>query len=319
MQIIQIENPSDADQRIDKFLKKYLTEASLWVIYKWLRTGKIKVNKKKVEQTYRIELGDSIEMHIHDEEIELLRKQPEIWMKVKWWQNSIEILYEDEVMMVVNKPPNMNVHPGDHKSSEASLIEVVHDMLWDRYNSLSFRPSLVHRIDRDTSGVLIIAKEKKALEKLLDILQSGKMEKIYHTIVLGKPPRPRDTIDVKLLRKEDAKDEAKVIVSPLGQVAVTHYRTLQENIGEKYSLLECHIETGRTHQIRVHMAHIGTPVLGDKAYGDVRENAFARKKYHIERQLLHAHTLIFPHPLTGKNIEVHAPYPEDFKDMISIQ
>ncbi len=144
------------------------------------------------------------------------------------------------------------------------------------------------------------------------------MEKIYHTIVLGKPPCPRDTINLRLLRKEDAKDEAKVIVSQLGQVAVTHYRTLQENIEEKYSILECRIETGRTHQIRVHLAHIGTPILGDKAYGNKRENAYARKKYAIERQLLHARSLTFPHPITGKRMEIYAPYPKDFQNMISL-
>ena len=125
----------------------------------------------------------------------------------------------------------------------------------------------MHRIDRDTSGCILIAKEKKALEQLLFLLQNGKIEKVYHALVVGALKKNQDTIRAKLLRKTDAKNEAKVIVDENGQEAITHYRVLQENIGEKYSLLECRIETGRTHQIRVHLSHIGHPILGDKAYG----------------------------------------------------
>jgi 23S rRNA pseudouridine955/2504/2580 synthase len=114
--------------------------------------------------------------------------------------------------MIVNKPPGINVHPGDHKTKEVSLIELIQDYLGERYNSLSFRPALVHRIDRDTSGCIMIAKDKKTLEALLVLLQSGHIEKVYHTIVLGTPDKPRDTIDARLLRIEDAHGEAKVRV-----------------------------------------------------------------------------------------------------------
>lgn len=316
MHTLVIDQPSDADQRIDKFLKKYLTEASLWTIYKWLRTGKIKVNKKKVEQTYRIEIGDIVDLHIRDEELEVLRKVTTLEKTEKKPKSHIDILYEDEVMLVVNKPPHMNVHPGDHKSDEVSLIEYIQDMLGGKHDSLSFRPALVHRIDRDTSGVIMVAKEKKALESLLRELQSWRIEKIYHAIVLWVPEKKRDTIRERLLRKENAKNEAKVIISPLGQEAVTHYSTLREKLKEKYSLLECQIETGRTHQIRVHMAHLGSPIIGDKAYGNPWENAFARKTYGIERQLLHAHTLIFRHPVSQKTITITAPYPPDFLSLL---
>ncbi|MDD2693749.1 MAG: RluA family pseudouridine synthase [Candidatus Gracilibacteria bacterium] len=315
MQLIQINHASDSDQRVDKFLKKYLPNASLGSIYKWLRTGKIKVNKKKVDQTYRLEIDDEIQLHFHEEEMKMMQLEEKNEKNIS--PITLEVLYEDEFLMVINKPAGINVHPGDHKTSEVSLIELIHDQLDGRYDSLSFRPSLVHRIDRDTSGAILIAKEKKTLEILLSLLQTGKIEKIYHAIVIGKPPKPRNTITAKLERRENAKDEAKVIVSPNGQEAITHYTTIKENIHEKYSLLECRIETGRTHQIRVHMAHEGMPILGDKAYGNLRENSFAKKNYGIERQLLHAYSLTFLHPILQKAMQITAPYPKDFRDIIS--
>jgi 23S rRNA pseudouridine1911/1915/1917 synthase len=317
MQSIIIDQESDSDQRIDKFLKKIFPNASLGVLYKWLRTGKIKVNKKKKDQTYRIELDDIIDIYITDEEIRELislpeKKHPQFTQEKKY----IPFLYEDEDFIVINKPPWMNVHPGDHKSTESSVIEMIHDQLEGKYDSLSFRPSLVHRIDRDTSGVLLIAKNKKMLEMLLTLLQSGKIEKIYHTLIIGKPEKSRYTITARLERIENAKNEAKVIVSPNWQEAITHYRVLQEYIVKKYSLLECRIETGRTHQIRVHMASIGNPILGDKAYGNRWENSFALKTYQIQRQLLHAFSLSFIHPRTQKLLRIEAPYPDDFQELI---
>ena len=127
MQTIIIENPSDSDQRIDKFLKKYLPNITLSTLYKWLRTGKIKVNEKKVEQTYRLDLGDSIVLFINDEEISSLRQQETLIHTIQ--EKKIEILYEDPYFLAVNKPTGMNVHPGDHKTTEASLIELIQDQL----------------------------------------------------------------------------------------------------------------------------------------------------------------------------------------------
>ncbi len=319
MQQIIISSESDSDQRIDKFLKKFLTEAPLGWIYKWLRTGKIKVNRKKVDGTYRVELEDIIDIHLTDEEISGFQKTESVEKQKdeKKKENiKLDILYEDEGFLVVNKPASMSVHPGDHKSTEASLIEIVQDFLGKKYDSLSFKPSLVHRIDRDTSGALLIAKEKKVLDTLLSTLQSWKIEKIYHAVVVGKPPKPRGTIDKKLKRLENAQDEAKVQVSEDGQEAITHYKTLEENIHGKYTLLELAIETGRTHQIRVHLASIDCPILGDKAYGNKSENSFIKRSFWIERQLLHAYSLAFPHPKTGEKMMIKAPYKIDMEKFI---
>lgn len=132
--------------------------------------------------------------------------------------------------MVVNKSAGINVHAGDHKTIEPNIIDQVQDYLQGRYDSLTFRPALVHRIDRDTSGCLLIAKDKAVLETLLTELQSHNIEKVYHTIILGIPPKRQDTIRARLLRITDARDEAKVRVDELGQSAVTHYRVMQTAI-----------------------------------------------------------------------------------------
>ncbi len=325
MQEVIISHPSDAGQRLDKFLKKYLPNIPLGGIYKMLRVGKIKVNRKKKDQTYKIELDDVIQFFLSDEELKSLKE--ETWGHTKKVQNEPIskkpegpiILYEDEYLLVVNKPAGINVHPGDHKTTECSLIEQVQDYLGNTHDSLTFRPSLVHRIDRDTSGCILIAKRKDALEFLLDELQNHRVKKVYHAVVLWAPLRSSGTIREKILRIENAKNEAKVRIDASGQSAVTHYSLLetgkfgaddtQEN---KYSFLECQIETGRTHQIRVHLSHIGHPIIGDKAYGNVSINSFVKRQYHIVRQLLHARELSFIHPATKKIITVQAPYPQDF-------
>ncbi|MDQ1343746.1 MAG: rRNA synthase [Patescibacteria group bacterium] len=183
-------------------------------------------------------------------------------------------------------------------------------------DTLTFRPSLVHRIDRDTSGVILIAKTKRSLDRLLSALQNDKMDKTYATIVTNVPELPRGSIRKKLLRVENAKNEAKVRVDESGLPAVTHYETLKSKIAGKYALLQCRIETGRTHQIRVHLASIGTPVLGDRAYGEVGENSFAKRKFGISRQLLHAWKLEFPHPETGERIRVEAPLEPDMEELL---
>lgn len=315
---IKIEQTSDADQRIDKFIRKYLPNAPLGGIFKWLRTGKIKVNQKKVDQTYRLNQEDHIEFYFSPEEMKQFQESHASKLRIQkeTLKQDLEVLYEDDVLLIINKPASLNVHPSDHKSNEASLIELVQDRLWSKYNSLSFKPSLVHRIDRDTTGCIMIAKEKGTLEKLLTLLQQGYIQKTYHAIILGAPKESRGTIDAKLLRVENAKAEAKVRVDSSGQTAVTHFRLLKTEICEKYSLLECQIETGRTHQIRVHLAHVWTPIIGDKAYGDKKENSFALREYGINRQLLHAFSLSFPHPVSKKQLTILAPYPEDMKHLV---
>ena len=322
---VSISHPADAGQRLDRFVRKYLPGAPLGGIFKMLRTGKIKVNAKKKDQTYKLELWDEVSFWLTDTEMEKLRI--ENWElrieNIETQENEkkmtkLEILYEDEYLMVVNKPAGINVHAGDHKTNESNIIDQVQDYLQWAYDSLTFRPALVHRIDRDTSGCLLIAKDKSALETLLTELQAHDMEKVYHLIVLGFPTKRQDTIRARLLRIENAKNEAKVRVDEAGQSAITHYTVLQTfTAHQPFSLLECRIETGRTHQIRVHMAYIGHPVLGDRSYGDKSINSYIRRDLGITRQLLHAQSLTFVHPKTRKKLRIEAPYPPDFLNILS--
>ncbi len=322
-----ISHSADSEQRLDRFIRKYLPNAPLGVIFKMLRIGKIKVNGKKKDKTYRIEMWDEITFWLTDEEIAGWQISDDTWKKKQDTDLSIknislEVLYEDEYLMVINKPPGINVHPGDHKTTEISLIDQVQDYLAWRYDSLTFKPALVHRIDRDTSGCLLIAKDKSVLESLLFDLQSHAIEKIYHTLVRWIPISQKDTIRARLLRIPDAKNEAKVRVDETGQSAITHYRvletyTIKDENTISLALLECRIETGRTHQIRVHMAHIGHPIIADRAYGDKSINSYFRRNKNIDRQLLHARSLTFVHPVTRKRITIEAPYPSDMQNIIA--
>lgn len=284
-----------------------------------LRTGKIKVNWKKKDQTYKLEIEDEITFWLTDIEIENMKWDQN--MKIINEQihqsdskkNRIEVLYEDEYLIVVNKPAWINVHPGDHKTTEISLIDKVQDYLEWKYNSLTFRPALVHRIDRDTSGCILIAKDKQVLESLLVDFQKHKIDKIYHAIVSDIPIKQEGTIRNRLLRTENPKNEAKVRIDDAGQTAITHYSVLENFIigSQHFSLIECRIETGRTHQIRVHLSHIGHPVLWDWAYGNKSINSYIKRELGINRQLLHARSIGFIHPKTHKKLIIEAKYPID--------
>ena len=315
---LSIDHSADAGQRLDKFVRKYLPNAPLGAIFKMLRTGKIKVGWKKRDQTYKLEIWDEVTFWLTDSELEQMKWDTKssampIEKLVLKTSNPLEILFEDEYLMVINKPANINVHPGDHKTTELSVIDLVQDYLKGDYDSLTFRPALVHRIDRDTSWCLLIAKDKWALEFLLRDLQSHTMEKVYHAVVVGEIAKTQDTIRAKLLRIENAKNEAKVRVDEEGQSAITHYRVLKKKWDiQKLTLVECRIETGRTHQIRVHMAFLGNPILGDKAYGNKSVNSYAKRNFNLSRQMLHARCLSFVHPKTLKKMMIEAPYPPDF-------
>lgn len=320
MHKISIEHPSDANQRIDRFLKKYLPNAPLSGIYKMLRTGKIKVNTKKKPQTYMLQLRDDITFWMTNDELQNMKTQEntkKTTTNVKKTKKLL-VLYEDNDIMVINKPSWLNVHAWDHKTKESNLIDQVQDYLAGRHDSLTFRPALVHRIDRDTSGCVLIAKNKISLQFLLRELQGHNIDKIYHTIVTRLPSPKEGTIQKKISRLKNAHNEAKVHIDAHGQRAVTHYAFLK-NIAvhdPSLALLECRIETGRTHQIRVHLASIDAPIVGDKTYGDTKINSYIRRNFWIFRQMLHAQSLSFLHPKTKKICTIQAPYPEDFQSLL---
>ncbi len=323
---------NDADQRLDKFLKKLLPKASLSFIYKLNRKGNIKIithawKKTKQDNEYKLNSWEQVHVFLPDSEIsELSEKKEKIHIVEKSRKLSEkDIAYEDDDLLIVNKNPGCNVHPGDHKSDEVSLIEQVDDYYKSTLDSFTFKPSLIHRIDRDTSGIIMIAKKKNTLTKLgSDFKKHDALKKTYTCIVLWKLSRKKGTVTKKLKRVENAKSENKVQVDDSGLEAITHYKCiweyklkLPENM-QTLSLLEVTIETGRMHQIRVHLAAIGNPILWDKTYGNKKLNSYFSKYFKISRHMLHALQIEFFHPGKQKKMSVKAQIKKDMKQFLDI-
>jgi len=323
---------NDADQRLDKFLKKLLINASLSTIYKFNRKGKIKVitldgKKTKQDNEYKIQEGEIIHVFLSDSEIQEFSQKKEQKSSLSS-QNMLQkkdITFEDEDILVINKNPGMNVHPGDHKTKEVSLIEQVEDYYKGKLNSLTFKPSLIHRIDRDTSWIIMIAKSKKTLVQLAsDFKSHKKIQKTYFCVTLWKLSRREGTITKKLKRIENAKNENKVQISDTWLEAITHFKLIDEYklklpLGEQtISILKVTIETGRMHQIRVHLATLWNPILWDKIYGNKKLNAYFEKYFHIQRQMLHAWKIEFFHPGKKKKMKLEAKLKDDMMNFISI-
>ncbi|NDK10135.1 RluA family pseudouridine synthase [Candidatus Gracilibacteria bacterium] len=321
---------NDSEQRLDSFLKKLFPQASLSFIFKSIRTGKIKVitldeQKTKQKPEYKLSTGETVNVYLGETEIQSLREniKDNVVVSQDKKLHKKDIIFEDEYLLILNKNPGINVHPGDHKSEEVSLIEQVQDYYAQKLDSLTFSPSLAHRIDRDTSGVIVIAKQKQALVQIVqDFKEKNALKKMYFTVVIGKLSHQSGTIKKSLARREKAHNENKIHISESGQEAITHYKVLDEYIlqlpeGEvTLSAVEVQIETGRMHQIRVHMAHIGNPILGDKTYGDKKLNSYFEKNYYIQRQMLHAWKLELMHPIKKKALKIQAPLKADMQKFI---
>ncbi len=314
---------NDANQRLDKFLKKLLPLATRGLLYKLNRTNKIKVNTKREYNEYKLQIWDEVKIFLLDDDFDKLSKEiiktPGFSSNPRVRLDKKDIVFEDNFLLVVNKPAGINVHPSDHKTKETNLISQVQDYLWDKLNSLTFKPSLAHRIDRDTSGIVIIAKKKDILTRLVEDFKNHKnIRKYYLALVLGKLEKKEWIIDKKLERLENAKNENKVQVSENGLKAITHYKVLEElkYQNEIFSLLEVEIKTGRMHQIRVHLASIWHPVIGDKTYGNKPLNHYLQKELWIDRQFLHASRIEFTHYWTWKKITLEARLKDDMKNVL---
>lgn len=316
---------NDAGQRLDKFLKKLLPNASSSLIYKCNRKDKIKVNAKRQDNEYKLAIGDIVKVFLTDSDFEILtKKEAPKSAEIREKFDTKNIVYEDGDILVINKEPGINVHPGDYKTKESNVISQIQDYLWDKLNSLTFKPSLVHRIDRDTSGILIIGKKKDILTKLVwDFKEHTKVKKIYYAIVLWKLPSTSGSIDKKLLRIQWAKNEDKVQISDTWQKALTKYKVLKEHIlktptGEKIiSEVEVEILTGRMHQIRVHLASLGAPIIWDNKYGDKPFNSYISKNFWLNRQALHAWRIQFFHYTKNKTQSLEAKIKKDLTNFIN--
>ncbi|KYD09962.1 RluA family pseudouridine synthase [Caldibacillus debilis] len=286
----------EAGMRIDKLLAGLDGEYSRSQIQDWITEGRVSVNGKVVKANYRVQEGDRIEWTVPEPEILDVRPEP----------MDLDIYYEDRDVIVVNKPRGMVVHPSPgHLNGTLVNGLLAHCRDLSGINGV-LRPGIVHRIDKDTSGLLMAAKNDFSHEHLARQLENKTVLRKYKAIVHGVIPHDYGTIDAPIGR--DPKDRQSMAVVDSGKPAVTHFRVIERF--DKYTLVECELETGRTHQIRVHMKYIGHPVAGDPKYGP-------KRTLPIDGQALHAGVLGFAHPRTGEFLTFEAPPPEDFERLLN--
>jgi 23S rRNA pseudouridine955/2504/2580 synthase len=284
----------DSGQRLDNFLFRTLKGVPKSHVYRLLRTGQVRVNGRRVKPDYRLESGDELRLPpVRQEEKAALGLPP------RWQQEALQdaILFEDERLMVVNKPAGMAVHGGSGVSF--GVIETLRQL---RPEARSLE--LAHRLDRETSGCLIVAKRRSALRALHAAFREGRVEKRYLALLAGVWSGGERSVDVPLERNHLQGGERMVKVGGAGKRAESVFRPLRRF--QDAALAEVQILTGRTHQIRVHAAHLGHPVAGDDKYGD-REANKRFKATGLKRMFLHAHTLVFEHPESGARLQLTAP------------
>ncbi len=286
------------DERLDKFLSAVLPDQSRSYLQKIIKDGSVLVNGKAQKASYRMEDQDEVLVDLPE------LKEPEIEAE----NIPLDILYEDDDLLMVNKPKGMVVHPSAGHLT-GTLVNAVMYHCKDRLSGINgvMRPGIVHRIDMDTTGVLVICKNDKAHNHVAAQLKEHSITRKYRAIVHGVIKEEEGTVDAPIGRHPVERKKMAAGVKN-GKRAVTHYRVLQRFRNHTY--IECQLETGRTHQIRVHMASIGHPLLGDTVYGP------AKNPLHLQGQTLHAQVLGLIHLSTGEYLEVEAPLPEYFEKLL---
>lgn len=284
----------ESGKRLDAYLAEN-TELTRTRIQQLIKEENIKVNDKKTKSSYKIETGDTIEVFIPEKkEIDLVPQNI-----------SINILYEDNDIAVINKKAGLVIHPS-HGHESGTLVNAIMFHIKDLSGiNGEIRPGIVHRLDKDTSGLVIIAKNDKAHNRLSEMFKNKEINKTYLAIVKGSLGRDKGSLETQMGR--DPKDRKKMsVLKTGGKTAITNYEVLDKN--EKFSLVRVNIETGRTHQIRVHMKYLGYPILGDSVYG--------KESKSVKRQMLHAYKLEFLHPVTGKEMIIKSEIPKDFSEVL---
>lgn len=286
----------ESGQRLDKYLAEKMTDLSRSRIKELVQSGEVLVNGNKSKVSYKVQKGDLIQVTV-------LPLEP---LALEAENIPLDIVYEDEDVIVVNKPQGMVVHPAVGHPSHTLVNALLYHTRDLADSPEGFRPGIVHRIDKDTSGLLMVAKNAAARESLEKQLATKSNKRQYLAIVHGNFAEEEGTIDAPIGR--NPKDRKQMAVVDKGKSAVTHFKVLEQYQG--YSLVECQLETGRTHQIRVHMAYIGHPLAGDPLYGP-------RKTLPGHGQFLHAKTLGFEQPRTGEWLEFSVQPPEIFQQTVA--
>ena len=288
-----------AGVRLDKAISMKDSSISRASVQRMIDEELVLVNGKKSKASYKISVGDTVTI-IKEELKEVEIKAEDI---------PLDVIYEDNDILVVNKQKGLVVHPGNG-NPDGTLVNAIMARCKDSLSGIGgeIRPGIVHRIDKDTSGLLIIAKHDKAHINVSEQIKNHEVKKTYIALVRGNVKENEATIDMPIARS--TKDRTKMAVSKNGKNAVTHIKVLERF--NDYTLLEVNIETGRTHQIRVHMSQIGYPIVGDYVYSN------GRNPFGVEGQMLHSQKLEFVHPISGKKMNLEAPLPEYFEKVLKV-
>ncbi|MCC6464585.1 MAG: RluA family pseudouridine synthase [Planctomycetes bacterium] len=318
---------NEAGQRLDRFLRKLLTDVSLSAIYRLVRTRQVVLNGRKARPEQRLELGQVLTFFEAAEEKHLqpkLRREPPGGRSSR---RDFRVVFEDPSLLAVNKAPGVLVHAGDRGTERDTLIDQVTAWLLEQSErpeagnlrefvkpSPTFAPSLVHRIDRQTSGIVLIGKTLPVTQALASAIKHREIAKSYVALAVGGLPQREGTIAVPIARHEDAKGRRRKVETGHGQRAVTNYRVLSQR--GQYTLVELDLVTGRTHQIRAHLAHVGAPLAGDDEYGSREHNRHATQRLGLSRQFLHAARVQLTHPQSGEALDLVAPLWPDLQECL---
>lgn len=292
-----IVSQEEKGKRLDTYIPSVDTDITRTSAQRLIEDGNILVNGKNTKVSYKIQENDKISVEIPEP------KQIEL----KAQNIPIEIIYEDSDIIVVNKPKGMVVHPANG-NPDGTLVNAIMAICKDSLSGIGgeIRPGIVHRIDKDTSGLLIVAKNDNAHVKMSEQIKNHEVKKTYIALVRGVFKENEATIDMPIGRSTS--DRKKMAVNKNGKNAITHIKVLKRF--DKYTLLQVNIETGRTHQIRVHLSHIGYPIVGDYTYSN------GKNEFDVIGQCLHAQKLEFKHPITQKDMCLEAELPQYFKDIL---
>ena len=285
------------NMRLDAYISSKKTNLSRTNIQRLIEEGNVLVNGQKKKISYKVQIGDNIEINIPEAKETSIKAE----------NIPVEVVYEDNDIIVVNKPKGMVVHPANG-NPDGTLVNAIMAMCKGSLSGRGgeIRPGIVHRLDKDTSGLLIVAKNDLAHINMSNQIKDRQVKKIYIALVKGNINENEATINMPIGRS--TKDRKKMAVRKDGKEAITHFKVLKRY--KNYTLLEVKIDTGRTHQIRVHMAEIGHPVVGDMVYSK------GKNEFGVEGQMLHSKSLDFKHPITGKEMHLEAQLPEYFEKVL---
>lgn len=291
-----IANELDINKRLDLFLSEKFEQMSRSYVQGLIENESVTVNNKVKKSNYKLKFGDEISVEV----------PTPVELQVEGENIPIDTIYEDSDVIVVNKPQDMVVHPapGNYTGTLVNAL-LYHCKDLSGINGV-IRPGIVHRIDKDTTGILVVAKNDNAHNKLAEQLKNHSMTRTYYALVEGNVKQDEGIVNAPIGRHPV--DRIKMAVVKDGREAVTHYKVI-ERFGD-YTLVKCNLETGRTHQIRVHMAHIGHPLVGDNVYG------YKKQKFNLKGQVLHAKELGFIHPTSGEYIHFDSELPKYFVELL---